>query len=292
MNQLECSPLRSCISRKNVKYQSITCKTALSPSKLPGLRYSLNPYRGCGHGCVYCYAPSVLGDRQLAMGWGKIVQAKHNIVEVLEREVRRKPKGVVGVSTVTDPYQPLEAELELTRKCIELLSKYRFDVCIQTKSSLVLRDADVIKSEGFEVWVTITTMDRELAGKLEPQASPPDARAQVLEEFSERGVETWLFLGPIVPELTDGAESLRRVVEVAKQTNSRVIYDRLNLKRWVLERLAPVLEPECPGLAKRLPGLVGPGSKRWREMCSRVESICKKLGVPCEPAFPSWPSGR
>jgi len=276
----------------SVEYSSITCKSALSPSKLPGLNYSLNPYRGCGHGCIYCYSPSVLGDRQLAMNWGKVVQAKRNIVEVLEREVKRKPKGVVGVSTVTDPYQPLEAELELTRRCIELLSKHGFDVCIQTKSSLVLRDADVIKPEGFEVGVTITTMDHELASKLEPQASPPDARARVLEEFSSRGVETWLFLGPIVPELTDGKESLRRVVEVARRAGSRVIYDRLNLKRWVPERLAPVLEPELLGLVNRLPELVGPNSRRWRETCSRVESICKELGVPCEPAFPSWPSAR
>jgi len=276
----------------SVEYSSITCKSALSPSKLPGLNYSLNPYRGCRHGCVYCYSPNVLGDRRLAMNWGKVVQAKQNIVEVLEREVKRKPKGVVGVSTVTDPYQPLEAELELTRKCIELLSKHRFDVCIQTKSSLVLRDADVIKPEGFEVGVTITTMDRGLASRLEPQASPPDARAQVLEEFSRRGVETWLFLGPIVPEINDEEESLRRVIEVARRAGSRMIYDRFNLKRWVLERLAPVLELELPGLVKRLPGLVGPSSRRWRETCSRVESICKELGVPCEPAFPSWPSTR
>ena len=224
------------------------------------------------------------------MKWGKVVQAKRNIVEVLAREVKRKPKGTVGVSTVTDPYQPLEAKLQLTRKCIELLSREGFHVSIQTKSKLVLRDTDLIVPEKFDVGVTITTMDRELAGKIEPGASPPGARTQVLEELASRSVETWLFLGPIIPELTDDEESLRKVIEVAKRTRSKLIYDKLNLKRWVLNRLKPVLEEELPGLTERLPDLTRKQSKSWREICSRVESICSELGVRCEAVFPSWPS--
>ncbi len=274
----------------SVEYSSIICKTALSPSKLPGLRYSLNPYRGCEHGCVYCYSPSVIGDREFAMNWGKVVHPKQNIVEVLTREVKRKPKGVVGVSTVCDPYQQLEAKLELTRRCIELLSRYGFDVSIQTKSSLVLRDVDIIKPHGFEVGATITTMDRELAGKLEPGASPPDARAHVLEEFASRGVETWLFFGPIIPEINDSAESIKKVIEMAKRTNTKIIYDKLNLRRWVLDRLAPVLERERLGLTKRLPALTGKKLGWWLRTCSLIESICRGLEVKCEPAFPSWPS--
>ena len=270
----------------NVEYSSIKCKSALSSSKLPGLSYSLNPYLGCEHGCVYCYSPSTLRDEWIAMNWGKFVRAKQNIAEVLAKELRKKPRGTVGVSTICDPYQPLEAKLELTRKCIELLSQGGFDVCIQTKSNLVLRDEDVIKPGGFEVGVTITTMNTELAGALEPHASPPDARAQVLEEFSARGVETWLFLGPIIPEIEDSEENIRRVVEVAKRTNSRLIYDRLNLRRWVLDRLTPVIEKKRPGLTKRLPSF-SRDSENWRRVCSKVESVCSELGVRCEPAFPS-----
>jgi len=264
------------------EYSSMNCKTALSLSKLPGLRYSLNPYLGCEHGCLYCYSPAVLRDEWMGMNWGKFVRVKENIVEVLKREVRKKPKGTVGVSTVTDPYQPLEAKLELTRKCIEVLAQHDFPVSIQTKSSLVLRDADVIVPKKFDVGVTITTMNRELARHLEPGASAPEARARVLEEFEKRGVETWLFLGPIIPELNDNEESLRHVIEVAAQTRSKVIYDRLNLKRWVLERLEPLLELEKLDL--RLPELVN--AESWRRTCEKIESICGDLGVKCEPAFP------
>lgn len=134
--------------------------------------------------------------------------------------------------------------------------------------------------------VTITTMDTELAGALEPHASPPDARAQVLEEFSTRGVKTWIFLGPIISEINDSEENIRRVIEVAKRTNSRLIYDRLNLRRWVLGRLTPVFEKKRPGLVKRYPGL-SRDPENWRRVFSKVESVCGELGVRCEPAFPS-----
>jgi len=271
----------------SVEYSSIKCKTALSSSRLPGLKYSLNPYLGCEHGCAYCYSPSTFRDEWMGLNWGKFVRAKDNIVEVLGREVRRRPKGTVGVSTVTDPYQPLEAKLELTRKCIEILSKHDFPVSIQTKSSLVLRDADLIVPKKFDVGVTITTMDRGLASKIEPKASPPDARVQVLGEFSSRGVKTWIFLGPIVPELNDSEDSLRRIIEIAGRTKSRLMYDKLNLKHWVLDRMAPLVEQERPGLAGRLPALVSMNSEWWRKMCSTVESICKELGVQYEPAFPT-----
>lgn len=232
-----------------------------------------------------CYSPAVLKE---TMPWGRFVDAKVNAVEVLENEVKRKPRGTVGISTVTDPYQPLEAKLELTRKCIGPLSSHGFDICIQTKSDLVLRDRDIIKPRGFEVGVTITTMDADLARELEPGASPPDARAQVLKEFSRRGVETWLFFGPIIPGLTDSEENIRKIVEVAKSSGSRLIYDKLNLRMGVLERMTPLLQKERPGLAGRLQFLTAKGSKWWEQVSSRVEGICGETGVKCEPAFPGF----
>lgn len=270
-----------------MEYSYITCRTALSPSKLPGLQYSLNPYFGCGHGCIYCYARSVFRNRQVALNWGKFVKAKRNVPEVLARELERKPKGVIGLSTVTDPYQPLESKLQLTRKCLEVLSDHDFPVSIQTKSDLILRDADLIKPEKFDVCVTITTMNRDLAGKIEPKSPSPDARAQVLEEFASRGVETWVFLGPIMPEINDSEESIQQVIEVAKRTRSKLMYDKLNLRRWVSESFVPFLELEKPGLAERLPALVGAKSDYWRGICSMIRKLCEEQSVRCEPAFPS-----
>jgi len=271
----------------SVEYSSTACKTALSLSQLPGLTYSLNPYVGCEHGCAYCYSPSVLRDKQLSDRWGEIVRAKQNIAEVLAQEVKRKPKGVVGISTVTDPYQPAEAKLELTRKCIEILARHDFPISIQTKSSLVLRDADLIKPGKSEVGMTLTTMDRELASLLEPKASPPEARAQALEEFSKNGVETWIFLGPIIPRINDDAEGLKTIIKLAAMTKSKVIYDRLNLKQGVMDRLGPKLDLKSPGLAKLMPGILGEQHASWQLTRHKILTLCNQLGVKCESAFSS-----
>jgi len=223
----------------------------------------------------------------LALNWGKFVKAKQNIPEVLAKELNRKPKGVIGLSTVTDPYQPLEAKLQLTRKCLEVLSNHDFPVSIQTKSNLVLRDADLIKPGKFDVGVTITTMDQGLAGKIEPRSSKPDARARVLDEFASRGVETWLFLGPIIPEINDSRGSFEQVVDVAEKTGSKLMYDKLNLRTWVLESIKPFIEGERPGLIRRLPTLLNLRSDWWLEISSMVKTLCAERSVRCEPAFPT-----
>jgi len=268
-----------------VEYSSVTCKTALSLSSLPGLTYSLNPYVGCEHGCAYCYSPSVLKDKQLSERWGQFVRAKSNIAEVLTKEVKQRQKAMVGMSTVTDPYQPIEAKLELTRKCIEVLAKHDFPVSIQTKSSLVSRDADLIKPGRFELGMTLTTMNRELANLLEPMASPPDARAQTIEEFSKSGVETWIFLGPIIPRINDDTEGMKEIIKLAARTKSKIIYDRLNLKQWIMDRLGPKLELRNPGLAKQLPEILKEQGVSWKLTSQTIQMACKQFGVKCEPAF-------
>jgi len=229
----------------------------------------------------------VFRNRQVALDWGKFVKAKQNIPKVLAEELKRKPKGTIGLSTVTDPYQPLESKLQLTRKCLEVLSAHDFPVSIQTKSNLVLRDVDLIKPGKFDVGVTITTIDEDLTGKIEPRSSSPDARTQVLEEFASRGLETWLFLGPIIPEINDSRRSLEQVVEVAKKTGSKLMYDKLNLRPWVLESIAPFVEVERPGLVKRLPTLLNLKSDWWRETSSTVKTLCAERSVRFEPAFPT-----
>ncbi|HDJ83372.1 MAG TPA: radical SAM protein, partial [Desulfurococcaceae archaeon] len=113
-------------------------KEALSKSGLPDLDYALNPYMGCWHSCIYCYARLYTWYKEIADNWGRIIAVKENIVEVLRREIKYKPRGIVGVGTITDAYQPVEALYEITQKSLKVLFSAGFHASIQTKNPLIL----------------------------------------------------------------------------------------------------------------------------------------------------------
>ncbi len=205
-----------------------SCKTALSPSKLPGLDYSLNPYRGCEHNCAYCYAPNILkiGRNE----WGDIVYVKTNIPLVLSKEVKRKKKGVVGISTVTDPYQPIEKKYQLTRYCLEQLLVYDFPISIQTKSSLAERDIDLIsKFSNSEFIITISTLDDKERMLLEPKSSPIKKRLEVLKKVADSGIPASVFFGPIYPTIIK--ENIPKIIDTFIENGaSKIWIDSLRLK--------------------------------------------------------------
>ena len=264
-----------------MRVREVACSTALSPSSLPGLDYALNPYRGCSIGCVYCYSPSVLRE---ARPWGRFVDVKRNIPAVLAKELKRRPRGVVGIGTVTDGYQPLESRYHLTRYCLEQLARFDFPVSIQTKSSLVLKDLDALRRlPDVEVGVTITTLDESMRRRFEPFSSPAARRVETLKALNAAEIRTWAFVGPILPGATDTtAEGLLRAVRDAGTT--RVMLDRLRFRPGVWERMEPVLAgtPEnAPyGRARDDPGFFDP-------IEARLLALGRDLGLRVELAFPS-----
>lgn len=214
------------------------CKTALSPSRLPGLKYSLNPYFGCCHGCKYCYVPNVLHvDRKK---WEE-VYVKVNIPMVLRKELKVKERGIIGISTATDPYQPLERKYEMTRKCLFLLLRHDFPIDIQTKSDLVLRDIDLIKKfRNAAVGITITTLNDEERKILEPNAPSIQRRLDAVKKLSEEGIYSYIFFGPIFP--TVEKEELNYYVDVFKKTGAKeIMIDSLHLKKDTWHSISSVL---------------------------------------------------
>lgn len=263
-----------------VEYKRVRISSALSKSGLYDLDYAYNPYAGCAHGCLYCYARCFTRYKDAAEKWGEVVYVKENAVEVLLREARRARRGVVGISTITDPYQPVEAVERLARKGLEALLSSGFRVSVQTKSPLALRDLNLLVKwrEATNVGFTITTMRAEVARLIEPGAPPPGERERALARFSSEGLETWVFLGPIIRGVNDGEESVREVVEVAQSTGSKLYYDYLRLKPGLESAMAPALAAHPEALDT---------SAAWRAKVSRVvERVCSELGVECLPAFP------
>lgn len=263
-------------------FREISCKTALSKSGLPGLDYTLNPYMGCGHACVYCYAPSTLRYGGVEP-WGTFVNAKVDIPRILEKELRTKKRGMVGISTVTDPYQPVEEKLRLTRSCLDVLLAKDFPVCVQTKSALVLRDIGLLKDlKEKEVGFTITTLDERLGALIEPGASKPARRLDALKRLSDEGITTWAFVGPMVPGILDTAR-LGELLEAVKAAGvTRVMLDRLRLKPGLWARMEPGLNEKAPEVAEACRQALFRNDGTFEAMKVKAGDICRELGLACE----------
>lgn len=190
-----------------------TSKTALAKNDSPdiGFTFDLNPYRGCEHGCIYCYArPSheYLGFSS-GLDFETKIMVKENIHELLEKEFQKKSwkPSTISFSGNTDCYQPIERKLQLTRKCLEVFLKYRNPVGMITKNALITRDIDILselaKLQLVNTTITITTLDKELHRKLEPRTSAPEIRLDTIEQLAKAGIPVGVSLSPIIPGLND-----------------------------------------------------------------------------------------
>lgn len=206
------------------------CSSALNRSGIPGMDYCLNPYTGCSHGCVYCYASFMKRFCGIDKRWGSFVQVKVNFPAKLAGQLRRVKTGCVMLSSVTDPYQPPEEKYQLTRKSLELLAGTGCSVSILTKSDLVLRDLDLLKAlPDVEIGFTVTTTDKTKARLLEPGAAEPLRRFRALARLADAGLQTWVFIAPVIPGITDSEKNLAQILkEAARAGAGRVEYDPLN----------------------------------------------------------------
>ena len=192
-----------------------------------GFEASINPYRGCEHGCIYCFARPT--HEYLGMSAGLDFETKifvkEDAPELLREELNAKswqPK-TIAISGVTDPYQPVERRLELTRRCLGVLAEFRNPVAIITKSQLVARDADhlaeLARFEAARVFVSITTLDPKLANTMEPRASTPELRLDAIARLSAAGVPVGVMVAPVVPAITD--HEIPAILKAAREAGAR-----------------------------------------------------------------------
>jgi len=201
----------------------------------PGIDYTLDPYIGCQHGCKYCYVfrKQFLDDPTYGnLLWGEFVDPIVNAPQILAKEVKNAKRGVVLLSSLTDPYQPLEYKLRITRSCLEILLKHQFKVIILTKSSLVMRDLDIIsKFNRIDVGFTITTDDDSIREIIEPNSGSIEERISTLKNIHSRKIRTYVHIGPILPMTPD-----ELVNEIADHIDYALI-DRMNYITQDLEEL-------------------------------------------------------
>jgi DNA repair photolyase len=191
-----------------------------------GFNASINPYRGCEHGCIYCFARpnhEYLGF-SAGLDFESKILVKEDAPELLRRELLspRWDPQVIAISGVTDAYQPIERRLQLTRRCLDVLAEFRNPVVIITKNELVTRDIDVLtklaKHDAILVFVSVTSLDSELARELEPRASQPARRLATIEALSAAGIPVGTLVAPVIPGLTD--HEMPAILSVAKKAGA------------------------------------------------------------------------
>jgi DNA repair photolyase len=188
--------------------------------------YVMNIYRGCSHGCIYCYARSNYYEKTDDFD---CVRAKQDALRIIRDDLRRKGKrGVVLTGGVSDPYNPEEKEHQLTRHALELINAYNFGICIITKSDLVTRDTDILldikEHSPASVNFSITCADDETCKKVEPFVSTTTARFEAIEHLAGNGITTGVLMDPIIPLITDTPENVRDMVKKAKHYGARYMY--------------------------------------------------------------------
>ena len=226
----------------------IPVKTILAKEKYGdtwyGIDYKMNLYRGCSHGCIYCDSRSNCYHIENF----DVPKGKENTLAILEKELStKKEKGVVGIGSMSDTYNPQEAKYEITRGALKLLSKYNFGVSIDTKSDLILRDLDLLKEINAKnnciIKFTITTPHDELSKIIEPGVCPSSKRFKAIKTLSDNGIYVGIMMNPVLPFITDKEEDIKELVHKAYLSGAKFIHSyfgitlRENQRDYYYEKL-------------------------------------------------------
>ncbi len=254
----------------------IEAKSMINRVRGMGFGWSLNPYRGCAHDCVFCYARAshTFLKRDGVADWSTALSAKVNAPEVVRRELGRPAwaRELVLIGTATDPYQPLEARYCITRRVLEEFVRAKSPASITTRSPLVLRDVDVLQRlaavAGANVTVSLPTLDAALARRIEPTVAPPAQRLRTIAALAAAGIPTAVAVAPILPGITDDPAALRATYAAAAEAGASVAWESaLRLAEVPRASYFGFLEREFPDLVARheraFPGTnLEPGERR------------------------------
>src|SRR5580700_10974252 len=246
----------------NVEYFTLGTRSLLSrvvsARNLP-FTWAINPYRGCEFACKYCYARYTHEFMELRDGvdFERKIFVKQQAAALLQSELKKVKRGEqIAIGTATDPYQPAERRFEITRAILEELARHSgLEIGIVTKSNLVTRDAEILRRIGehnrISVNMTVTTVDAELARKLEPRAPRPDLRLEAVRQLNLAGVDAGVICAPVLPEITDRPRDLEALVKAAGEAGAKWIFaNPLFLKPCSAAIFMPFLEENFPNLVQ------------------------------------------
>ncbi len=276
-------------------------RTIIARNESPDLSFdrSINPYRGCEHGCIYCFARPTHAYLGLSPGqdFESRLFAKPNAARLLADELRKPNYQVrtMALGTNTDPYQPIDERYQITRQILHVLLAFKHPVGIVTKSNRVLRDVDILSemaSLGLaRVALSVTTLDRGLARSMEPRAPTPERRIEALRKLSEAGVPTTVMAAPMIPALND--HEMEKILETAHEAGARrAAFVLLRLPLEIKDLFREWLETREPGRAKHVMSLIrsmrggrdydSQWGRRMKGTGPYAQMMAKRFRVACE----------
>ena len=251
-----------------------------------GITYNMNLYRGCQHACIYC------DTRSECYGINDIskISVKQNALDLLAKELvsKRKNRATIGTGSMNDPYMPVEQELQLTCKALQIIAKEKFPVHIITKSNLVERDIDILQDISkiyAAVSFTITTADDFLSQQIEPNAPPTSERFRVMKLLEEKGIYTGVTLMPVLPFINDTKENIAAIIKQAKESGASYILPMfgLTLRKGSREYFYKALDNRFPGTKEKYQSWFGEQyecfSPDYRALTNIFDELCVKLGI-------------
>jgi DNA repair photolyase len=272
-------------------YQEVACRSALNRVEGMPFEWTLNPYRGCTHGCHYCFARRYHSQFEMNSSddFASVILVKINIVDVLAREIDRPSwkRDRIAFGTATDPYQPIEGHYKLTRRCLEVLTRGRTPVGLITKGPMIVRDKDVLlelsKAAGCTIYVSVPSVDEEAWRTLEPGVAPPLQRLRAVRELVDAGLHAGVLMAPIVPGFTSSRRKVEETIKAAADHGARFVGcavmrlqdgTRDHFMKFIAERFPTML----PGLTRLYGRAETPVAYR-REVQSMVRVLQERYGL-------------
>jgi DNA repair photolyase len=265
------------------KVKEIQCSSAIGKCGFPGGGWAINPYIGCAHNCVYCYARFIKRFTGHLEPWGTFVDIRVNLAEVLKKQLRspRYKTGRIFIGTVTDPYQQVENKYQITRKILEVLQDYGAGVSILTKSDLVLRDLDLLKQfKDIDVNFTITSFDEKWKKLTEPNSPTAADRLKAIKILVANGIPTFVMMGPFWPFFTDAEKMLS---EFKKIGVSKVFTESFNTVGGNWTGVEEVLRQNYPEILPKMKEILFDKQKFndfYYQARLETERIAKKINLP------------
>ena len=273
------------------RYQEVSCRSALNRVEGMPFNWTLNPYRGCTHGCHYCFARRyhVQFEMDADDEFASVILVKRNLVEVLARELDRPSwtRELVALGTATDPYQPIEGHYRLTRRSIEALTRGRTPIGLVTKGPMVVRDRDVLqelsRAAGCTVYMSVPSVDEDAWRTLEPGTAHPLQRLRAVRELADAGINAGVLMAPIVPGFSSSRSKLERTVKAIADHGARFVgCNVMYLQDGTRAHFMKFIEREFPSMRPRFEKLYAkkyPPDAYRKEVQGMVRALQQRYGL-------------